>query len=326
MTDTTAGTIRVDHLTFAYHREPALRDVDFTLTQDAVGLLGPNGSGKTTLLRALLGQIDIKPGQVHVGALDMARQAPAGRKRLGWMPERGGIIPGHSGVGLVAYMGELSGMPRTGCHAAGARGAALRRPARRALPPLRHLQPGHAPAPQAGLRPGARPRVAAARRAHQRPRSRRSRGHAGAGERPRRPQGPGRDPVDPSAGRRRGHLQRDPGPRAGPAPGAARRGARRRRRPAGLRDLRLRRRGGASSRPCRAWPRPSSATAATSPRSSTSTPCRPATVPPPAGPSGRCSNWPRPTNTPRAACGADRSPWPKNSTAWSTRRTPDAGP
>ena len=42
----------------------------------------------------------------------MARQAPLGRKRLGWMPERGGIIPGHSGVGLVAYMGELSGMPR----------------------------------------------------------------------------------------------------------------------------------------------------------------------------------------------------------------------
>ena len=27
------------------------------------------------------------------------------------MPERGGIIPGMSGVGLVAYMGELSGMP-----------------------------------------------------------------------------------------------------------------------------------------------------------------------------------------------------------------------
>ena len=27
------------------------------------------------------------------------------------MPERGGVIPGMSGVGLVAYMGELSGMP-----------------------------------------------------------------------------------------------------------------------------------------------------------------------------------------------------------------------
>jgi len=108
----TASTIRVENLTFAYHRDPALRDVSFTLEQDAVGLLGPNGSGKTTLLRALLGQVAVQPGQVRVGELDMARQAPEGRRLMGWMPERGGIIPGHSGVGLVSYMGELSGMPR----------------------------------------------------------------------------------------------------------------------------------------------------------------------------------------------------------------------
>ena len=112
MTENAACTITVENLTFAYRRDPALRDVSFTLEPGAVGLLGPNGSGKTTLLRALLGQIDIRPGQVHAGEIDMARQAPEGRRRLGWMPERGGIIPGHSGVGLVAYMGELSGMPR----------------------------------------------------------------------------------------------------------------------------------------------------------------------------------------------------------------------
>ncbi len=112
MTESTSCTIEVADLTFAYSGEPALRDVSFTLAPGAVGLLGPNGSGKTTLLRALLGQIGIRPGEVTVGGVDMARQAPEGRRRLGWMPERGGIIPGHSGVGLVAYMGELSGMPR----------------------------------------------------------------------------------------------------------------------------------------------------------------------------------------------------------------------
>jgi ABC-2 type transport system ATP-binding protein len=112
MTDATASTIRVDELTFAYRVEPALRDVSFTLEPGAVGLLGPNGSGKTTLLRALLGQIDIPADRVHVGEIDMATRAAEGRRRLGWMPERGGVIPGHSGVGLVSYMGELSGMPR----------------------------------------------------------------------------------------------------------------------------------------------------------------------------------------------------------------------
>lgn len=112
MTDAVAANIHVENLTFAYRHEPALREVSFELVPGAVGLLGPNGSGKTTLLRALLGQIAIVPGQVRVGDLDMARRAAEGRRRLGWMPERGGVIPGQSGVGLVAYMGELSGMPR----------------------------------------------------------------------------------------------------------------------------------------------------------------------------------------------------------------------
>jgi ABC-2 type transport system ATP-binding protein len=88
-----------------------LRGVSFTLEKGAVGLLGPNGSGKTTLLRCLLGQVPLAPGSVVVLGHDMASQARLARSGLGWMPERGGIIPGFSGVGLVAYLGELSGMP-----------------------------------------------------------------------------------------------------------------------------------------------------------------------------------------------------------------------
>ena len=104
-------SLRVTNLTFAYLREPVLKGVEFTLEKGAVGLLGPNGSGKTTLLRCLLGQVPLKAGQVKVLGYDMAAQARLARAGLGWMPERGGIIPGMSGVGLVAYLGELSGMP-----------------------------------------------------------------------------------------------------------------------------------------------------------------------------------------------------------------------
>ena len=106
-----ATTIKVGDLTFAYLRDPVLRGVEFTLQPGAVGLLGPNGSGKTTLLRCLLGQVPLAPGRVSVLGCDMARQARVARAGLGWMPERGGVIPGMSGVGLVAYLGELSGMP-----------------------------------------------------------------------------------------------------------------------------------------------------------------------------------------------------------------------
>ncbi|HPF71784.1 MAG TPA: ABC transporter ATP-binding protein [Candidatus Krumholzibacteria bacterium] len=107
----TETSLKVDGLSFAYARDPVLKDVSFTLQKSAVGLLGPNGSGKTTLLRCLLGQVPLVRGQVTVLGHDMAVQARLARAGLGWMPERGGIIPGFSGVGLVAYLGELSGMP-----------------------------------------------------------------------------------------------------------------------------------------------------------------------------------------------------------------------
>ncbi len=103
--------IEVSGLTFAYLTEPVLKDVSFTLEKGAIGLLGPNGSGKTTLLRCLLGQVPLSRGHVQVLGWDMAAQARAARAGLGWMPERGGVIPGMSGVALVAYMGELSGLP-----------------------------------------------------------------------------------------------------------------------------------------------------------------------------------------------------------------------
>jgi ABC-2 type transport system ATP-binding protein len=109
--NTTDTSIRVDGLDFAYLRDPVLRGVSFTLERGAVGLLGPNGSGKTTLLRALLGHLRLPTGKVRVLGHDVARRARRIRGRLGWMPERGGIIPGMSGVALVAYMGELAGMP-----------------------------------------------------------------------------------------------------------------------------------------------------------------------------------------------------------------------
>jgi len=103
--------IRVADLSFAYTSEPVLKGVSFELEKGGVGLLGPNGSGKTTLLRCLLGQVDVAAGQVTVLGHDMAASARLARAGLGWMPETGGIIPGMSGVGLVAYLGELSGMP-----------------------------------------------------------------------------------------------------------------------------------------------------------------------------------------------------------------------
>lgn len=57
--------IRVESLSFAYHRQPVLREVDFAVKQgEILGILGPNGCGKSTLLKLLRGVL--APGQGRV--------------------------------------------------------------------------------------------------------------------------------------------------------------------------------------------------------------------------------------------------------------------
>lgn len=107
------STITASGLSAGYGPQLVLRDIDFTLHKRAVGLLGPNGSGKTTLLRVLLGHLPAAGGSVAVQGVDMTRSPRAARRGIGWMPERGGILPGMSGVAMVAYLGELGGMPAT---------------------------------------------------------------------------------------------------------------------------------------------------------------------------------------------------------------------
>ncbi len=100
-------------LSSGYGSQIVLRDIDFSLDRRAVGLLGPNGSGKTTLLRVLLGHLPAVAGSVSVNGVDMSIDPRAARRHIGWMPERGGILSGMSGVAMVAYLGELGGMPAT---------------------------------------------------------------------------------------------------------------------------------------------------------------------------------------------------------------------
>ena len=109
--NSSGSAIEARRLDAGYGGPPVLKDVSFSLEKKAVGLLGPNGSGKTTLLRVLLGHLPPVAGGVTVMGHDMARAPRRARRHVGWMPERGGIIPGMSGVAMVAYLGELGGMP-----------------------------------------------------------------------------------------------------------------------------------------------------------------------------------------------------------------------
>lgn len=54
-------------VTFAYHENPLLKDVDFTLTtSDKIGLVGVNGIGKSTLLKLILNQEKPQSGEILI--------------------------------------------------------------------------------------------------------------------------------------------------------------------------------------------------------------------------------------------------------------------
>ena len=58
----------------------AVSDLDLSVEDgDFVVLLGPTGAGKTTTLRLIAGLETPDAGNVHIGGVDVTREAPAGR-------------------------------------------------------------------------------------------------------------------------------------------------------------------------------------------------------------------------------------------------------
>ena len=90
----------------------ALRGVSLRIQEGAVGLLGPNGAGKSTLIKGLLGLLHCQEGSARVLGMDTRRQAREIRRQVGFMPEDDCFLPDMTGVEAIAFMGELSGLPR----------------------------------------------------------------------------------------------------------------------------------------------------------------------------------------------------------------------
>src|SRR5580765_4365901 len=107
------SAVTLDHVSVAYGKTAALRDVSVVFPKGSVGLLGPNGAGKSTMLKALLGFIPPTSGRLEVLGLNVAERPLEVRARLGYMPENDGHIPGMNAVTFVAYCGQLSGLPKT---------------------------------------------------------------------------------------------------------------------------------------------------------------------------------------------------------------------
>ena len=76
--------LALSNVTFAYHKEPILEDVTFTIARlDFATVVGPNGSGKTTLLKLLVGLECPTEGTIQV----LGKSPQKSRLSVGYMPQ-----------------------------------------------------------------------------------------------------------------------------------------------------------------------------------------------------------------------------------------------
>ncbi len=105
-------SIALEDVTITYGAHVAVDRASFVLPTGAVGLLGRNGAGKTSILRALLGLVQPSSGHMQILDLPPDTDPREVRRRVGYMPERDGFIPGLNGFETVALAAQLSGLPR----------------------------------------------------------------------------------------------------------------------------------------------------------------------------------------------------------------------
>lgn len=75
---------------------------------EIVGLLGANGAGKTTLIRMLLGLLAPTGGSVELFGRPPSRES---RRRLGYLPQSGGLYDDLSVMENLAFVSGVYGVP-----------------------------------------------------------------------------------------------------------------------------------------------------------------------------------------------------------------------
>lgn len=88
----------------------AVRDLSLDVPKGQIfGLLGPNGAGKTTTIRMIMRILLPDSGTIELFGKPLE---PATTDRIGYMPEERGLYQKMKTLDVVAFFGEIKGMPR----------------------------------------------------------------------------------------------------------------------------------------------------------------------------------------------------------------------
>ncbi len=108
--------LEASELFHSYGGVAALDGVSVTVPAGSVtALVGESGSGKTTLLRSFNRLVEPQGGTVRVGGNNVSSENPESlRRRLGYVPQNGGLLPHWTIRRNVALVPLLSGMASPG--------------------------------------------------------------------------------------------------------------------------------------------------------------------------------------------------------------------
>jgi osmoprotectant transport system ATP-binding protein len=103
--------LAADSLVHSYNGHRALDDVSIRVPAGSVtALVGESGSGKTTLLRTFNRLVEPQRGTVTIDGVDVRNEQPELlRRRLGYVPQHGGLLPHWSVRRNVALVPRLAG-------------------------------------------------------------------------------------------------------------------------------------------------------------------------------------------------------------------------
>ncbi len=111
------NVVAVEGFGFAYGRHRVFDSVDLRISPGVTGLLGPNGAGKTTLLSVLATLAPVRVGRINVLGLDVADRGQRRqlRARIGFVPQRFGVVGSFTVLESVSYAAWLHGVPSPRC-------------------------------------------------------------------------------------------------------------------------------------------------------------------------------------------------------------------
>ncbi len=106
--------IIITDLTKNFDDIQAVKTLNFEIRKgELFGLLGPNGAGKSTTIRMLCGLLGPSAGTAHYSDLDIRKDLPQIKARIGVCPQEAAVFKFLTGRENIELMGNLHGLKKS---------------------------------------------------------------------------------------------------------------------------------------------------------------------------------------------------------------------